>query len=115
MPSVSSSTVDPISNKLYAIAGNTLEIIDGRPDPEVIAAKVPLDYSPGGLAVNHALRHLYLSNSAKSCIEVRDPPPALSLPRFHSRRARTLEASASIQFVAGCTYWLPEAKRISFM
>ena len=65
-------TVDPISNKLYAMAGNTLEIIDGKPDPEVIAANVPMDYSPRGAAVNHALHHLYLSNSAKSCIEARD-------------------------------------------
>ncbi|MGA2635343.1 MAG: hypothetical protein ABSF16_14000 [Terracidiphilus sp.] len=65
-------TVDPISNKLYAMAGNTLEIIDGKPDPEVIAANVPMDYSPSGAAVNHALHHLYLSNSAKSCIEARD-------------------------------------------
>ncbi|MGP8270657.1 MAG: YncE family protein [Terracidiphilus sp.] len=65
-------SVDPVSNKLYAIAGNTFEIIDGKPDPEVIAVKVSLDYSPSGVAVNHALHHLYLSNSAKSCIEVRE-------------------------------------------
>jgi DNA-binding beta-propeller fold protein YncE len=64
--------VDPVSGKMYAIADNTLQIIDGNPDPEVIAVKVALGYSPSGVAVNHALRHLYLSNSAKSCIEVRD-------------------------------------------
>lgn len=64
--------VDPAAGKLYAIAGNDLQIVDGKPDPEVIAAKVSLDFSPSGVGVNHALRHLYLSNSAKSCIEVRD-------------------------------------------
>jgi DNA-binding beta-propeller fold protein YncE len=64
--------VDPAAGKLYAIADNTFEIIDGKPDSEVIATKVPLDFSPSGVGVNHALHHLYLSNSAKSCIEVRD-------------------------------------------
>ena len=49
-----------------------MQIIEGKPDTEVIAAKVLLEYSPSGVAVNHALRHLYLSNSAKSCIDVRD-------------------------------------------
>ncbi len=63
--------VDPVTGKLYAIADNTLQIIDGKPDPEVIALSVALGYSPSGFGVNHALRHLYLSNPAQSSIEVR--------------------------------------------
>jgi DNA-binding beta-propeller fold protein YncE len=64
--------VDPVNGKLYAMADTTLQIIDGTPDPEVIAIRVDLGYSPGGVGVNHKLGHLYLSNSAKSCVEVRD-------------------------------------------
>ena len=64
--------VDPVTGKLYAIADGTLQIIDGTQDPELITARVALDYSPSGVAVNHTLHHLYLSNSAKSCIELRD-------------------------------------------
>ncbi len=64
--------VDPVSGKLYALTDTTLQIIDGRPDPEAIAASVELGYSPGGVGVNHALGHLYLSNPAKSAVEVRN-------------------------------------------
>jgi DNA-binding beta-propeller fold protein YncE len=63
---------DPFTGRLFAMADKTLQIIDGIPDPEVIVSSVPLDYSPSGMAINHSLHHLYLSNSAKSCIEVRD-------------------------------------------
>ncbi|MGD0521975.1 MAG: hypothetical protein ABSA48_12020 [Terracidiphilus sp.] len=64
--------VDPVTGKLFAMADTTLQIIDGRPDPEVIALSVALGYSPGGMGVNHALRRLYLSNPANSSIEVRN-------------------------------------------
>jgi hypothetical protein len=74
--------VDPVTGKLYAIADNNLQIIDGKPDPEVISANVSLDYSPSGVAVNHPLRHLYLSNSAKSFIEVRNSETGTLITSF---------------------------------
>ena len=74
--------VDPVTAKLYAIADNTLQIIDGRPDPEVIALSVALGYSPGGMGVNHALRRLYLSNPAQSSIEVRNSETGALITTF---------------------------------
>jgi DNA-binding beta-propeller fold protein YncE len=64
--------IDPVTGKLYAISDTTLQIVDGVPDPEVIAVSVPLEYSPSGVEVNHALGHLYLSNPVKSTVEIRN-------------------------------------------
>jgi DNA-binding beta-propeller fold protein YncE len=63
---------DPASGQLYAVSGTTLQIVHGTSDPEAITASVALGYSPSGAAVNHALGRLYLSNPARSCVEVRD-------------------------------------------
>jgi len=63
--------VDPDKGSLYALSGENLQIVNGKPDPEKITATVDLGYSPAGVVVDHALGRLYLSNPAKSCVEVR--------------------------------------------
>jgi hypothetical protein len=64
--------VNAVTSRLYAIEGTTLQIINGKPDPEVIIASVPLGYSPSSMGVNNALGHLYISNPDSSSVEVRD-------------------------------------------
>jgi DNA-binding beta-propeller fold protein YncE len=63
--------VDPDKDRLYALSGENLQIVNGKPDPEKITATVDLGYSPAGVVVDRALGLLYLSNPAKSCVEVR--------------------------------------------
>lgn len=59
---------------LYAITltGNKLQIINGKPDPEVVVRTIPLSYNPASIGVNQELGHIYLANSAGDSIEVRD-------------------------------------------
>jgi DNA-binding beta-propeller fold protein YncE len=62
--------VDAHKVKLFAISGNNLQIIDARADK--VDTTVPLNYTPGSqMAVNNALRHIYLLNPAANKIEIR--------------------------------------------
>jgi len=62
---------DPVTGKLFAVSGQTLQILNGIRDPEVISISEDLGYAPAGLAVDFALGHIYLSDAAHSAIEVR--------------------------------------------
>ena len=66
--------INALTNTLYAVpdTSNDLQIIDGKPDPEVILKTVSLSYHPSSLGINTALNHLYLANSVAQSIEVRD-------------------------------------------
>jgi DNA-binding beta-propeller fold protein YncE len=66
--------INALTNTLYAVpfASKDLQIVDGRPDPEIIVKTVRLGYSPNGLGVNTAFNYLYLSNSNTQSIEVRN-------------------------------------------
>jgi hypothetical protein len=63
--------IDTGDNRLYAAAGNNLQIINGVPDPEVILATIPLTYTPASMGINQELNHLYVANPAGKSIEVR--------------------------------------------
>ncbi len=61
---------DQHKSKLFATSGNNLQIINGATDK--IEYTIPLSYTPGSqIAVNNALRHIYLLNAAGRKIEVR--------------------------------------------
>jgi len=61
---------DVHKSKVFAISGNNLQIIDAATDK--IEYTIPLSYTPGSqMAVNNALRHIYLLNPAANKIEVR--------------------------------------------
>ena len=61
---------DVHKSKVFAISGNNLQIINAGTDH--VDTTVPLGYTPGRqIAVNNALRHIYLLNPAASKIDVR--------------------------------------------
>ena len=61
---------DQHKSKLFATSGNNLQIINGGTDK--IEYTIPLSYTPGSqIAVNNALRHIYLLNPAGKKIDVR--------------------------------------------
>ncbi len=65
--------VDSVLDKLYAISGTNLQIVNGKTNPEAILKTVALGYAPGGSgAVNNALDHLYLENPAGDSIDIRN-------------------------------------------
>ena len=76
--------INGVTNKLYAVpcCMNQLQIIDGKPDPEVILKTVSLSYLPASLGINTALNHLYLANPVAQSIEVRDPSKGTLLATF---------------------------------
>ena len=74
--------VNPVASKLYAISDTTLQIINGRPDPEVITTSLPLGYSPSYMGVNAALGHLYIANPDSSNVEVRDTTKGTLITSF---------------------------------
>jgi hypothetical protein len=74
--------VNPVTSKLYAISDTTLQIVNGRPDPEVITASVALGYSPSYMGVNNSLGHLYIANPDSSSIEVRDSTKGTLITSF---------------------------------
>jgi DNA-binding beta-propeller fold protein YncE len=64
--------INGLTNTLYAVSGNTLQLIHGAPDPEVVYANIPLSYSPGGIGINTASNYLYIANPDGQSIEVRN-------------------------------------------
>ncbi|HMD84379.1 MAG TPA: hypothetical protein VKO18_06725 [Terriglobia bacterium] len=62
--------VDDATNRLFAVSGDSLQIVNGATDS--ILKTVTLTYSPGPIVVNKALDHLYVSNTAASTVEVRN-------------------------------------------
>lgn len=74
--------IDAFTNRLYALSGNTLQIINGKPDPEVILRSVPLPYTPGSMGINKAFNYLYITNPAGQSIEVRDPSTGALITTF---------------------------------
>jgi DNA-binding beta-propeller fold protein YncE len=61
---------DQHKSKLFATSGNNLQIINAANDN--VEYTIALGYTPGGqMAVNNALRHLYLLNPAAKKIDVR--------------------------------------------
>ena len=61
---------DQHKSKLFAISGNNLQIINAASDK--IEYNISLGYTPGSqIAVNNALRHIYLLNPAGKKIDVR--------------------------------------------
>jgi DNA-binding beta-propeller fold protein YncE len=60
--------VDSETNKLFATSGNNLQVILGKND--TITATAALSYTPAAIAVNNALQHVYLVNSAGNSIGV---------------------------------------------
>src|SRR5437764_4859839 len=61
---------DQHKSKLFATSGNNLQIVNGATDN--VEYTIPLSYTPGSqIAVNNALRHIYLLNPAGRKIDVR--------------------------------------------
>jgi hypothetical protein len=61
---------DEHKSKLFATSGNNLQIINAATDN--VEYTIPLGYTPGSqIAVNNALRHIYLLNPAANKVEVR--------------------------------------------
>jgi DNA-binding beta-propeller fold protein YncE len=61
--------IDSVTNKLFASQGSDLQIVNGASDS--ICKTVTLGYTPGDIAVNNALGHLYLVYQSANAIEVR--------------------------------------------
>jgi len=76
--------INALTNTLYAVpdTSNDLQIIDGKPDPEVILKTVTLSYHPSSMGINTALNHLYLANKDAQSIEVRDPAKGKLIATF---------------------------------
>jgi DNA-binding beta-propeller fold protein YncE len=77
--------INALTNTLYAIPSNSptnLQIIDGRPDPEIILRTVKLPYPPAGLGVNTAFNYLYVSNRDGQSIEVRNSSTGALITTF---------------------------------
>ncbi len=64
--------VNAVTNRLYAVNGTNLQIINGATNPERILTTITLSYSPASMGVNTALNHLYLANPVGNNIEVRN-------------------------------------------
>jgi len=74
--------INALTNKLYAASGNTLQIINGAPDPEVILTTVPLSYTPAYMGINTTLNYLYITNPNANSIEVRNASTGALITTF---------------------------------
>jgi hypothetical protein len=71
--------VDTVMNRLYALSGNSLQIVNGA--TEAIMNTIALTYTPNGLGVNNALGNLYASNPAGT-LEVRNSTTGVLISTF---------------------------------
>ena len=60
--------IDSFSNKLIAVSGTTLQIIQAK--SESVSKTASLGYTPGGIGVNNALSHIYVTNPSANSIDV---------------------------------------------
>lgn len=60
--------IDSITSRLFATSGNNLQIVATHTD--AISKTVALTYTPAAMAVNNAMAHVYLLNSAAGTIDV---------------------------------------------
>lgn len=75
-------TINPGTNRLYAVSGNNLQIINGATDPETILATIALGYTPGSMGINGPLNRLYIANPAANNIEIRNPSTGALISTF---------------------------------
>ena len=97
--------IDALTNTLYALSGNTLQIIDGKPDPEVILKTVTLSYTPGSMGINKAFNYLYIANPAAQSIEVRNPSTGALITTFSlAAFGLTPDGSMAVDSIRGRIY-----------
>jgi len=98
--------INGLTNKLYAVPDgtNNLQIINGRPDPEIVLATIPLGYSPGSLGINTALNHLYITNTAGRSIEVRNGSTGHLITTFFLRPGVTPSGAMAVDSIRGRIY-----------
>jgi DNA-binding beta-propeller fold protein YncE len=61
--------VDDVQDLLFATGTNSLQVINGATD--TIKSTTNLSYTPVGMAVNKALKHVYLANLNGTTVEIR--------------------------------------------
>jgi DNA-binding beta-propeller fold protein YncE len=61
--------VDDVQNLLFATGTNALQVINGATD--TIKSSTSLSYTPAAMAVNKALKHVYLTNTNGTTVEIR--------------------------------------------
>ena len=98
--------INGFTNKLYAVPDgtNNLQIINGKPDPEVILANIPLGYSPGSLGINTALNHLYITNPAGRSIQVRSGSTGALITTFFLPNGVTPSGAMAVDSIRGRIY-----------
>jgi hypothetical protein len=73
--------INGVTNTLYALSGNTLQIINGV--TEVVRSSIPLSYSPGSMGININSNYLYIANPAGQSIEVRNGTTGAVVSTFY--------------------------------
>jgi hypothetical protein len=103
--------INALTNKLYAVPDgtNNLQIINGKPDPEVILANIPLAYSPGSMGINIAFNYLYITNPAGHSIEVRNGSTGHLITTFSLRNGLTPDGSMAVDSIRGRIYVIDQS------
>jgi len=96
--------INAITNRLYAVSGNNLQIINGAPDPEVILATIPLGYAPGGMGINTGFNHLYIANPAGNSVEVRNASTGALITTFSLGLGVTPNGAMAVDSIRGRIY-----------
>jgi len=64
--------VDPVTNRLYAFVGNSLQVIDGAPNPEVVLATISLAFNPSCVGTNSASNQVFIGDPAANRLLIID-------------------------------------------
>ena len=92
------------TNRLYALSGNTLQIINGTQDPEVILANIPLGYTPGSMGINTAFNYLYITNPAGRSIQVRNGSTGALITTFSLATGVMPSGAMAVDSIRGRIY-----------
>lgn len=96
--------INALTNRLYALSGNTLQIINGAQDPEVILKTIALSYTPGSMAINTAFNYLYVANPAANSIEVRNGSTGALITTFSLPLGVTPNGPMTVDSIRGRIY-----------
>jgi len=99
-------SIDAVADRIYAVSGTTLQIVNGAPNPEKILKTKNLGYTPLFITVNNALDHIYLANTTTMppTIEVRDNVSLQLVKSFPLPPGLSFDTGSAVDSLRGRLY-----------
>lgn len=98
--------VNPVLDRLYAISGSGVQIINGATDPETVLKTVVPGFTPGAIAANTALNNIYVTNPSGDTVAILDGRSGTTLQTVPLGTGNSPNASLAVDSARNLVYVL---------